>query len=404
MPRYNVTRLMVKRDILTLLLCVFHACFAEIVRFDRQSVWDKQLLQVDASVPGLQSNLSRMTVGGQGQFVVNYNCQVAGVLCDNFKIVVNRAIQKLSSVVFLNTNVLVNMIFRSFCPARNCGQTPLGQASPASYFPAMEQGSTSVYSYPQALVKQMNYNVPIQFSQYDIMAEFNSDYDFFYDLNVPKKPEQADMEGIVLHELLHGLGYSSGWTSWSETYNIQGANGFLAPLLVMSQLSNNQQIVSGFSPLFIFDRNVVQRATNTPMKVYADAISGFRGAGVALNTFVANFYRSGAPFQAAQTVFQTATSQDGVVFRFTDKRFPDLFLHTPSQYSGASSLSHNSQTRYQGTAEFLMTAEAYDVTVSSFKAVIANQVRAGNNLYGGLGVLTVQVLTEMGNDSRIHDK
>jgi hypothetical protein len=387
---------MSRHVLLTLLLCLIDATFSKVVRYDRESVWSKRLFEVPASSPTPKSNMARLTLAGQGVFQVSYNCRVSTELCNNFKTVVNRALQKITSFIFLNANIKVSMTFRSFCQGKSsCAEkNVLGQASTSALFPAKTTpNATNAYLYAQALVKQLNYDLEVEFAEFDIIADFNADFDYFYDLTLPRQSGQTDMEAIVLHEILHGMGYYSDWTSWSESYNIEGANDFLTPYLIYK----DETTVIGFTYLGIFDSLMYEAANNTPLQAYADAIYGFKGFGQDLNGVLASFYKSGSPIEAARSMFRIATSLDGIVMKFQNTSASSLYVATPTNYSGGSSLSHNSQRRYQGTSEFLMTPTAYDVSLNSLRIVMAVHRDAGRVMYGPFGARTLQVMTDIGN-------
>jgi len=100
----------------------------------------------------------------------------------------------------------------------------LGSAGPAKLIPLMDDdGMTRLY--PQALVKQLQLPNHYEFNDYDISAEFNSDNSRFWfrgDREIGE--EQVDLELLIIHELLHGLGFAS---SWDDYFN----DGILTPLL-----------------------------------------------------------------------------------------------------------------------------------------------------------------------------
>ncbi|PKY60540.1 hypothetical protein RhiirA4_484365, partial [Rhizophagus irregularis] len=73
--------------------------------------------------------------------------------------------------------------------------------------------------YPQSLVKQYQFKKHSEFAPIDIIATFNSivNWHFPSDSDIPIQPKQFNMLYIILHELMHGLGFTSNWQNWFLT-------------------------------------------------------------------------------------------------------------------------------------------------------------------------------------------
>ncbi|CAJ0922457.1 16151_t:CDS:2 [Entrophospora sp. SA101] len=93
----------------------------------------------------------------------------------------------------------------------DCQSTKIGQAGPSRWI-GMKSEDGIVRLYPQALVKQFQLKTNPEFSPADIIAEFNSDVDFWFeDDATPIKPTQYGFLYMTLHEFIHGLGFVSIW-------------------------------------------------------------------------------------------------------------------------------------------------------------------------------------------------
>src|SRR6185369_7868264 len=75
--------------------------------------------------------------------------------------------------------------------------------------------------YPQALVKQLNRQDHPEFLGYDILALFNSEANYWfeeYDKGGKIGQDQFDFLFVVVHELIHGLGFTTGWGDYINNH------------------------------------------------------------------------------------------------------------------------------------------------------------------------------------------
>lgn len=213
-------------------------------------------------------------------FVINFQCGASNkTLCgyaqDSFK----SAAARLASVLVINTPIYVLANFSSFCggttQVSNCQLAEtLGQASPAAFFSASPQDtSNSWFYYPQALVKQLNKNVTLQYSTYDIVAEFNSDFNFWFKTSgQPIQSSQTDFEFVIAHELTHGLGFVTGYEQWSSLFTgLTSQSNYIAPAFSYNGNTVADAIVANWDPVNIFDRFIVDGQSNSISK-YAKGI------------------------------------------------------------------------------------------------------------------------------------
>ncbi len=72
--------------------------------------------------------------------------------------------------------------------------------------------------YPQALVKQLNRQDHPEFLGYDVLALFNSEANYWFEEddngNEEIGQDQFDFLFVIVHELIHGLGFTTGWSDY----------------------------------------------------------------------------------------------------------------------------------------------------------------------------------------------
>jgi hypothetical protein len=180
-----------------------------------------------------------------------------------------------------------------------------------------------------------------------------------------------DFEQVALHEILHGLGFISSWFTWMS-------NDALLPGFPTSRTETNGSVTRSFSQSYIFDKFLVDARAGIRMKEYASAI---RQESIKISRVTRNsktwesLFRLTAGWALARymrtTVGVTASS---IVFWYpaptvgnggyskmegvgNSKRPRDMrfaVIHSPSPYSGGSSMNHLDASYYTGTADYLM--------------------------------------------------
>jgi hypothetical protein len=151
---------------------------AQLFRYDRKSyLGELEPVHLDRkAVRPIQK-----AVVGESAFKIFLNCTAPKNQCDNAKLGFERAGSLIAKSLNIDVTINVLATFRSFCGgSSNCALSDtLGQAYAASYF-AASAGDAAVSFYPQALVKQLQTDLPVEFNNFDIIAEFNSDFPFYF--------------------------------------------------------------------------------------------------------------------------------------------------------------------------------------------------------------------------------
>ncbi|KAI8867066.1 hypothetical protein GQ42DRAFT_165056 [Ramicandelaber brevisporus] len=201
------------------------------------------------------------------------DCVSGDSRCDNVDKALDSATRRLESIFSLRAPILVQAKFHSFCTDNNsCGNSAstngtVGWAYPASQWTlGCLEGVDSKYLYPQSLAKQLSPK-DLEWNKADIVAEFNSDLAsdvYWFKSDTPIKRGQVDIEYMFVHELMHGLGYTS--SLGAQLLLPQNRPLLVPPMsptdlrLVMPNLQLVQNVntqvvsISGVSTPFIFDR------------------------------------------------------------------------------------------------------------------------------------------------------
>lgn len=194
------------------------------------------------------------------------------------------------------------------------GGTILGQASPGDFtrnFPGQQKAGTW---YPIALAEKIAGQELNSINEPDITAEFNSSAPWYLGLAAPPS-NQFDFTSVVLHELCHGLGFTS---SFRES-GTNGAWGFGTG----SPFAYDHFIENGGSQLLINTSNFANPSVPLKDQLTSDNL----------------FFNSPSA---------TAVNND-----------TKAKVYAPTTYEGGSSISHvNDATYPSGNPNSLMTAGA----------------------------------------------
>ncbi|KAG0165560.1 hypothetical protein DFQ30_008293 [Apophysomyces sp. BC1015] len=255
------------------------------------------------------------------------NCTVDAAFCAKVDESITTAINIFTQVVNVKT------------PLRKCANDTIGWGAPTSQFTLpFEDGADLNYVYPQALAKQLApYSNTSVWADFDVDIEINHNaylnavnYDkassdgwngtgvppggmFWFQDNSTILSYQVDMRYIVLHELLHGLGFISSWAAYFWTNNspfralVEGVVDDITLQLVTPgpywfvNQDTGPTFVTGFQPTMIFDKFLVTQVTdlanstpNATRKVDLSTL-GFQMQNFCVNndeTFIVNFVKN----------------------------------------------------------------------------------------------------------------
>ncbi|KAJ3368546.1 hypothetical protein HDU91_000492 [Kappamyces sp. JEL0680] len=334
--------------------------------------WKASSFQASAANQGWMSSLfSRPSVQKAAvekasvpafQFAFDCDASVDKKLCGYAQQGFQSAGERIAQVLSIRNTVVVSAKFHSFCAAQGGGDCTsanniLGRARSAAFFAASNPAvSSSVYYYPQALVKQMQTSDTLTYADTDIFAEFNSDFAFWFKSSgLPIGANQTDFEFVVSHELTHGLGMETSWVQYGSFFKGITANtNYLAPLPFAEGGTQANAIVSVLSPLTVFDQYLASPSGS--LANFGQQITQFKGAGMALASFISSFEKSASPFASAKQAMTAATAGQSspLQFQTTSSGSPLVVqLNTPTTYTPGTSIVHL-QSTVSTTKDFLM--------------------------------------------------
>ncbi|KAI8811522.1 hypothetical protein BJ742DRAFT_796316 [Cladochytrium replicatum] len=315
-------------------------------------------------------------------FVITFSCNLTATICNYARDGFASAGKRITSALTFYRPINIRANFYSFCGGRSASscdlKDTLGQATAAAFIAARpaKSNDTDYYMYPQGLFKQLSINVDVKdsdYSDYDILAEFNSDFNFHYNSSgTPIQPNQVDFEYVVLHELTHGLGINTGWVSYASIgalNSIKPKADYLAPIPDFAGNSIATATVPGWLPLNIFDKFLVDSSTSTSiMRSVAARIFSFNPKNRKLADFISDFQNSGDPYAAAQSFYKLVTANTKTLsFAIpASKHNPNAqsaFLQTVrNKYLPGSSIAHVDYDTYWQTPDFLMIPAVQNLT------------------------------------------
>ncbi|OUM67222.1 hypothetical protein PIROE2DRAFT_5379 [Piromyces sp. E2] len=152
--------------------------------------------------------------------------------------------------------VKVNVTIFPFCRfMKEAGcETIMGITYPPTFVPLAENKDSEAFLYPQALVKQLDIDSNIEYSDIDFIIYLNSSY----------KPtvSQDNRALIAAHEILHGMGFFhqiNPISVYINNYQNYFNNDFALPPINCKE-SDDIVIYDGWTPFSIFDKYIVNTA------------------------------------------------------------------------------------------------------------------------------------------------
>jgi hypothetical protein len=286
--------------------------------------------KIDISCPGLSSDLCQKALKG---------LQSAG--------------ERIASVLEITSPITVDAKFYSFCGTNsNCpSKNFLGSANYGTAY-AIEKESQK-YVYNQALLKQLRPETNFSMNGYDIVAEFNSDFTWFFRTGSNQiQSTETDFEYVAAHELTHGLGFGSSLLEYHAMFK-DARVGYLAPLMSLGSENivmnlDKTTTVSHIEYLDIFDSFISSR-DGFKFKDLGKSFQEFNIQPASFSSAVKEFESSGSPFDAAQKAYVAASN--GLYFTtITGRKIP---LYSPAVFEQGSSIHHLESNR-AASSDFLM--------------------------------------------------
>jgi hypothetical protein len=295
------------------------------------------------------------------QFV--FSCGVTDqVLCGKAENSFKEAGLIIANMVNFTKPLRVNATFTDFCKALGeCDGKILGAASAARTIPLQDEDN-KIRQYPQALAKQFLLQPEPQWGPFDIQAFFNAEANLFFDGDPQISPTQFDFRYIILHELIHGLGFASGWNSYftgngNEAVALTPDPGFLESLTGL----NDPVVFTGFEET-AFDRYMVNAKikTQSPKRMtdYADSINSFAKVGTKFPSVQAllNAFQDSESFLTSNDLVIDSQTPKTFAFQPNNAKNTDdlIFLETNiNPFQQGSSISHVDFVSFNNNSDFL---------------------------------------------------
>ncbi|ORX68086.1 hypothetical protein BCR32DRAFT_286159 [Anaeromyces robustus] len=326
-------------------------------------------------------------------FKIEFYCSETPNLCEKAKSSFEKATQKIAIALKIKTPIIVQASLYSFCKSKGgsyCSSksSSIGSAAASAYHILNNNGTK--YLYPQPLVKQMD-DMGIYLTT-DITSDFNSDYSFYFSGDNQIEDGQIDFEYVVIHELIHGLGFATAFQKYfSLVAKVIDDQDFLSPGLSLI----NNTYVSSWRSIQIFDKNIVSTKDNKPLNSYNNDIMKFTTTSRLLSPleYHNEFIRSQAPYQAAKHILNVASNKTGsLVFKTSEGE--DIVLYTKdNEFLQGTSIAHLADS-YKYSSDFIMIS---DVSPLQGKTLSQMYYEFGdNNPYGALGPNVLKILKEIG--------
>ncbi|CAO3598647.1 unnamed protein product [Absidia cylindrospora] len=218
-------------------------------------------------------------------------CTLDDQFCSKVLVALQTAAQDFTHVVHLKTKLVIRAAYYEFCD-HICANDTYGLGAPSSQFTLPFKDGDMNFIYPQALAKQLSpYEYTTSWVYHDVMIELNHDpYMNAIDMEAVRHDDrwngtgippfgkywfkgdpdiqsyQIDFEYILLHEILHGMGFVSSWAAYFDNtaspfhtlldgiFNPTDLQ-FVTPSPYWSiQPPTGPTYVTGFQPTMIFDK------------------------------------------------------------------------------------------------------------------------------------------------------
>ncbi|KAJ3366804.1 hypothetical protein GGF32_003448 [Allomyces javanicus] len=386
------------------------------------------------SDPRAMRYLKDMTIGSA--FQISFSCDSTDqAFCTKAEGAVQRAAQRIASEFKFRRIVTASLSM--FLP---CGTTTpdiktcpdyatLGFALSTARIPVIHKDDGLTYLYPSPLLKQLDLpgvaEGQVPWPQYDILSQFNALKPWWFASDSKEMPkEQRDLEMVVTHELLHGLGFGDDLamsvllTSTKSGnmlfpyYDSYAPNLVLPPLRTADTMPHNGGVFYQFTAPSVWNRFTF--LDNRPLleyyKVFNDSFNGLvksnspilqkapandtKSVGYTIDSVFAALQKDEKVLTLMSAMYTLGTTANKLEFRI-DAWPPGSILNGKivletgfNPLMDGSSIVHTAMSA-NATVEFLMIA---DQAQRSFPGAIA----ATKAPSSGIGPLTKQVMLAMG--------
>ncbi|CAJ0911716.1 2208_t:CDS:2 [Entrophospora sp. SA101] len=397
-------------------LMIKHGAYKDLARENAQAikgldpkitVWNNNTVAVECPYvksPTRNSKFDSQIINSKNNFIINFECQLPdNKQCDKAKFAFENSGVILTSALSLNTPIIINATFTIFDgPIADL----IGAAGPFRFMPLKDNDGIERL-YPQALVKQFQFDSHPEFSSADIVAQFNSKSPFWFEGDPPIRKDQIGFQELVLHELLHGLGFISSLDDYIHpvpkiiTPEIVGLKYTSDGVDTKSPIKFKGFIEMAFDKYIVFlsDGKLLSNTTAQINQLFTG--SGDTTSFANLDAFIKAFSTT-PQFKIGQKMLDVVTKEKTLGFLPHDKSSvkDSVILETSLKpFQHASSISHVDYKTYTNTSEFLMTF------LQESGRTLNDSIAIGGNLNAGaIGPQTLSILETLGYEFLINFK
>jgi hypothetical protein len=179
----------------------------------------------------------------------DFNLKSGGVLNSDFQVEFVNFPENAKSAFLYAISMYENLI-SSPVPIRvqatweTLGTNVLAFTKPSSFYKNFNGARLADVYYPVALVEKLA-EKEFNGSEPDIICSFNSNIDWYTGTNGDGPSNQYDLVTVVLHEMVHGLGFAGFFTVENGVGNLKNSNGVPSIYDVYVYNSMNQKISDG---------------------------------------------------------------------------------------------------------------------------------------------------------------
>ncbi|RHZ82614.1 hypothetical protein Glove_108g7 [Diversispora epigaea] len=341
-------------------------------------------------------NYNNNSLIASDMFILEFNCSINNqILCEKMNYTFQLATKEISRVFKLNTEINLKVNFESLNEP-----TLLGSTIPSRFIKLISEEDNVARYYPQALVKQFNNYDSQNFLKYDIIMSINSDQNLWFEGDGQINKNQSDAFTLVIHEIMHGLGFYSLWDDSIEQSKA------LSPFL-----SFNSNTFEGFIES-IFDKYVyvVKDDDDDDDNDDNSNLESFLNLTAKLNTigppgiqvydkkeFMNKVLSSPQWEEVARYVYNKSNNKEHSI-KFTPNNYSinDIFLETRIDYNPSSSLCHVSYHDFANSSDFLVTyLHDSGLTKNDFL------IRGGNYSGGVIGPRLLAIMSSLGYETKL---
>ncbi|GBB98211.1 hypothetical protein RclHR1_03170007 [Rhizophagus clarus] len=311
-------------------------------------------------------------------FIINFNCLINDkIMCNKVENVLITAGKFVSATLNLKTAITIDAQFLNFClEYGDCDKEKviLGSTRPGRMIPNQDPDG-KVRLYPQALLKQLQLPEHPEFGSSDILTTFNSNTDYWFEGDpLPSLKNNPDMLYVVVHEMIHGLGFTTAWRDYFNTQALTPIPGYFSAT------------AKGHFLEFIFDKNLVLLPSGKSLTFFVDELNKFPIDFVLTENEFVNLFVKSPQFPVAQNMYKNAITHGAIGFLITSNLQPntqltqdDVFLLETSlvPFQPGSSVAHVDFETYFDTSDFLMMYKYPKISLGQMMAKVGSTNTTG---------------------------